>query len=45
MQVLEDALEPQNIADIFKVFQCFVWSNTLSNLRSKLVLDDVIKTL
>ena len=26
-----------------KVLQCFVWSNTLSNLRSKLVTDDVIK--
>ena len=24
-QALEDALEPQNNADIFKVLQCFVW--------------------
>ena len=31
-QGLEDALEPQNHindADILKVMQCFVWSNTL----------------
>ena len=29
-QGLEDALEPQNDdADILKVVQCFVWSNTL----------------
>ena len=31
-QELEDALEPQNDvddADILKVVQCFVWSNTL----------------
>ena len=29
-QGLEDALEPQNDDDdIFKVVQCFVWSNTL----------------
>ena len=27
-QGLEDALEPQNDADILKVWQCFVWSNT-----------------
>ena len=27
MQVLEDALEPQN--DIFKMVKCFVRSNTL----------------
>ena len=45
-QGLEDALEPQNDgdgADILKVVQCFVCSNTLSNLRSKLFTDDVIK--
>ena len=31
MQVLEDALEPQNDddTDILKVMQCFVWSNFL----------------
>ena len=30
-QELKDALEPQNDddADILKVLQCFVWSNTL----------------
>ena len=29
-QGLEEALEPQNDdADILKVVQCFVWSNTL----------------
>ena len=30
-QGLQDALEPQNDddADILKVVQCFVWSNTL----------------
>ena len=32
MQVLgqepKDALEPQNDADILKVWQCFGWSNT-----------------
>ena len=31
-QGLEDALEPQNDnddADILKVVQCFVWSNTI----------------
>ena len=27
-QGLEDALEPQNDADILKVWQCFVWSTT-----------------
>ena len=27
-QGLEDALEPQNDADILKVWQCFVWSKT-----------------
>ena len=27
-QGLEDALEPQNDADILKVWQCLVWSNT-----------------
>ena len=43
-QGLEDALEPQNDdADILKVVQCFVWSNTFSNLRSKLLTDGVIK--
>ena len=44
-QGLEDVLEPQNDddnADILQVVQCFVWSNTLSNLRSKLLTDDVI---
>ena len=46
-QGLEDALEPQNDndADIPKMLQCFVWSNTLSNLRSKLLIDDVIKNV
>ena len=31
MQVLDDALQPQkdDDADILKVLQCFVWSNTL----------------
>ena len=31
MQGLEDALEPKNDddADILKVLQCFVWSNTI----------------
>ena len=31
MKVLghEDALEPHNDADILKVVQCFVWSNSL----------------
>ena len=44
-QGLEDALEPQNDdddADIPKVVQCFVWSNTFSNSQSKLLTDDVI---
>ena len=27
-QGLEDALEPQNDADILKMWQCLVWSNT-----------------
>ena len=45
-QGLEDALEPQNDgdgADILKVVQYFVFSNTLSILRSKLFTDDAIK--
>ena len=42
-QGLEDALERQNNddADILKVSQCFFFSN----LRSKLLTDDVIKTV
>ena len=42
MQGLEDALQYQNDddADILKVLQCF-----FSNLRSKLLTDDVIKTV
>ena len=44
MQELEDALERQNDddddADIRKVLQCF-----FSNLRSKLLTNDVIKTV
>ena len=41
MKGLEDAVERQNNddADILKVLQCFVFSN----LRSKLLTDDVIK--
>ena len=41
VQGLDDALERQNDddADILKVLQCFVFSN----LRSKLLTDDVIK--
>ena len=44
-QGLVDALGPQNDdnADIPKVLRCFVWSDTLSNLQSKLLTDDVIK--
>ena len=36
-QELEDALEPQNDddADILKVLQCFVWSNTFFNFKIK----------
>ena len=47
MQVLgqgfEDALEPQrdDYADILKVLQCFAFSN----LRSKLLTDDIIKNV
>ena len=43
MQGLEDALKCQNDddADIFKVLQCFFFSN----LRSKLMTDDVIKNV
>ena len=43
----EDAWGTQNVddADIPEVLQCFVWSNNLSNLRSKLLTDDVIKNV
>ena len=42
MQGLEDAFEHQNDddADILKVLQCF-----FSNLRWKLLTDDIIKTV
>ena len=42
-QGLEDALERQNNddVDILKVLQCFFFSN----LRSKLLTDDVIKNV
>ena len=43
VQGLEDALEPQynNDVDILKVLQCFFFSN----LRSKLLTEDVIKNV
>ena len=45
-QGLEDALEPQNDADILKVWQCLVWSNTHFQIYDqKLLADDVIKTV
>ena len=45
-QGLEDDLELQyddDDADTLKVVQCFVWSNSFSNLQSKLFTDNVIK--
>ena len=44
-QGIEDALEPQNDADILKSVAMFrLVKHSFSNLRSKLLSDDVIKT-